>query len=381
MIILREKVRLKLKSLSFSVIVLLLISNIYGAKVKSLKNRKVKKSKKNYRIINSDLLKLRKSNNEIISQMRGNVHFFYDNIEFYSDKADLYENQQKVQLLGNVKIIKDTITLKAEDVTYFKKDEKIYLIENVFIKMENSKNDQIKTFSCKRAEIDRKTGQMKADKDIRVYDQERQLKVFCGKMRYNLNTKKGFLVDNPEIFSTSDDSTRLLAEKIDILDGHNKIRARYGVKTFSAYHQTQSEELIYLSEEQKVILLGEPKFYSEKLNAKAKRFYFYSDLSFKNIEKIVLEEDCEVDFPSEPGKPFDNNLRSGKVDLNFSESNLKDIIARENVALSLINQDSSGVSVNKIYGDTLVLRLNQQKKLEYMTMKSEKVKGVFKFSN
>ena len=82
---------MKLKSLSFSVIVLLLISNIYGAKVKSLKNRKVKKSKKNYRIINSDLLKLRKSNNEIISQMRGNVHFFYDNIEFYSDKhADVF---------------------------------------------------------------------------------------------------------------------------------------------------------------------------------------------------------------------------------------------------------------------------------------------------
>jgi len=372
---------LKLKSLIFSIFVFLLLSNGYGAKVKSLKHRKVKKSKKNYRIINSDLLKLRKSNNEIISQMRGNVHFFYDDIEFYSDKADLYETQQKVQLLGNVKIKKDTITLKAEDVTYFKKEEKLYLIENVFIKMESTKSDKIKTFSCHRAEIDRRSGQMKADKNVRVYDEQRKLKVFCGKMRYNLKTKKGFLVDNPEIFSTSDDSTKLVAEKIDILDGQNKIRARYGVKTFSSYHRTESEELIYLSEEKKVILLGEPVFYSDKLNAKAKRFYFYSDLSFKNIEKIVLEEDCEVDFPSEEGKEFDNNLTSGKVDLNFLESNLKDIIATENVALSLINEDSSGVSVNRIFGDTLVLRLNKDKKLEYMTMKSERVKGVFKFSN
>ena len=250
---------MKLKILIFSVFIFAIIGSGYGAKVKSLKNRKVKKSSKNYRIINSDVLKLRKSNNEIISQMRGNVHFFYDDIEFYSDRADLYETQQKVQLLGNVKIIKDTITLTAEDVTYFKKEEKVYLIDNVFIKMENRSNGTMKTFSCHRAEIDRESGQMKADRDIRVYDQERNLRIFCGKMRYNLNTKKGYMVDNPEIFSTSDDSTRLTAKKIDILDGHNKVRAKYNVKTFSKYHRTQSDELVYLSDERKVILLGKPR--------------------------------------------------------------------------------------------------------------------------
>ncbi len=372
---------MKLRTLTFSFFIFLSVSFCYGAKVKSLESRKVRNNKKNYSIINSDVLKLKKSNNENISQMRGNVHFFYDDIEFYGDRANIYENQQKVQLLGNVKIKKDTITVKAEDVTYFKKEDKIYLVDNVFIKIETTNSDKIKTFSCNRAEIDRKTGQMKADKDVRVYDQERQLKIYCGKMRYNLKTKQGYLVDDPEIFSTSDDSTKLIAEKIEILDGYSKIRAMYGVKTFSTYHRTESEELIYLSEEKKVILLGEPKFYSEKLNAKAKRFYFYSDLSFKNIKNIVLEEDCEVVFPSGEGKNFDNKLTSGKVDLDFCESNLKDIVATENVALSLINEDSSGVSVNKIYGDTLLLRLNDNKKLEYMTMKSKKVKGVFKFSN
>ncbi len=372
---------MRVRTLTFSFFVFLLVSFSYAAKVKSLEKREVKKSKKNYRIINSDVLKLKKKNNEIVSQMRGNVHFFYDEIEFYSDKAEIYETQQRVRLLGNVKIIKDTITVKAEDVTYFKKEDKVYLIENVFIKVETSKSDLIKTFSCHRAEIDRKTGQMKADKDVRVYDEERQLKIYCGKLRYNLKTKQGYLVEDPEIFSTSDDSTKLIAKKIEILDGHNKARARYGVKTFSTYHRTESEELIYLSEEKKVILLGEPKFYSDKLNAKAKRFYFYSDLSFKNIENIVLEEDCEVDFPSGEGKSFDNRLTSGKVDLDFYNSNLKKIVATENVALSLINEDSSGVSVNKIYGDTLLLRLSESKRLEYMTMKSEKVKGVFKFSN
>ncbi len=358
-----------------------IISCLFGTKIKSIEERTVKKSSKNYKIINSDVLNLKKDGNEIISQMRGNVHFFYDNIEFFSDEAEIYEKQQKVKLIKNVIIKQDTITVKAEDVTYLKELNKIILTENVFIKIDCKSSKTIKTFSCQTAEIDRKSGDLKADKDVRVFDESRKVKVFCGKMRYNMHTRKGYLVDNPEIFSVDDDSTKLIAQKIDILDGQNKIKAIYGVKTISANHQTESEELVFLNEEKKIIMLGEPKFYSKKLYAEAKRFYFYSDMSFKNIEKIVLEEDCEVDFPSEEGKAFDNHLVSGRVNLNFTDSNLKNVVATEKVALSLINEDSTGVSVNKIYGDTLFLRFNDEKRLEYMTMKSQRVNGVFKFKN
>jgi len=362
--------------LIYSFIVIFFFSLSYAGKVETTKSKK-KKNRTNYKIIHSDKLKIEKKANEIISHFIGKVHFFYDNMEFFCDVAKIYEIQEKIELKGNVKIIRDTVTAKANKVIYIKKKKILSLEGNVFIEKKNKKTEKKETFVCQKLEVNRKTGQVKADKEVQMYSQERNIEAFCGKLRYNTITKKGYMVENPVIFSLAKDTVKIVAEKMEILDEKMKIRALHNVETLSDYHRTTSKRLIYLSNDKTMILLGDPKFYSDRLEASSDRFYIYNDN--KAVSLIVLEKNCEVNFNTEKGEKKENKMVSQKVDIDFKNSKVRKITATTNVALFLKNKDSIGVSVNEIYGDTLLIKINKDKDLEYITMKSKRIKGVYKF--
>jgi len=86
-----------------------------------------------YKLINADTLIVQNINDEYISNLIGNVHFFYGETEFFADKADIYEQQKIVRLWHNVRVYEDTLSLLADKVNYFRKTEKLFLDNNVKI--------------------------------------------------------------------------------------------------------------------------------------------------------------------------------------------------------------------------------------------------------
>ena len=53
-----------------------------------------KKELRPYRLINADSLIATKVNEEYITNLNGNVHFFYGETEFFSDSAQIYEKKK-----------------------------------------------------------------------------------------------------------------------------------------------------------------------------------------------------------------------------------------------------------------------------------------------
>ena len=52
-----------------------------------------------YRLVNADRLFVDRLENEYLTRLNGNVHFFYGETEFFSDQAEIYEEQKLVRMI------------------------------------------------------------------------------------------------------------------------------------------------------------------------------------------------------------------------------------------------------------------------------------------
>lgn len=72
------------------------------------------------RVIHSDKLYLNKVQDEQILELYGNVHFWYGETEFHSNRAMIFDKQKIARLDGNVKVNNDSLALKADSLTYYR---------------------------------------------------------------------------------------------------------------------------------------------------------------------------------------------------------------------------------------------------------------------
>ncbi len=334
---------------------------------------------KPYKLINSDQLFLSKSGDEYITQLTGNVHFFYGEIEFFCDQAEIYEKQKIARMSGNVKAIDDTLELKANQADYFRFTEYLLLVGNVHIK-ETHKDRTIRTFASDKGEYFKKEGNIFANDNIKVYDQREKVHGTCGYLTYNLKNGYGYLIKEPVIYMTGADSLKIIAQKMELFKNLKKIVATFDVKTFTKDITTTSDFLIYLNDEEKAIYMGKPKFTSDFAEGKAETITLW--FSKKSLNKIVLNDSCYVTYASEKNLPKINWIESDSMRMEYVKDNPKYFFAMNNVK-SYYFQDNSAKKDkmnNLASGQNLLIEFTDDKKIKYLTLKNQ-AKGKYKFRN
>ena len=332
-----------------------------------------------YRLINADTLIVNKINEEYVTDLIGNVHFFYGETEFYSDFAKLYEKKKISILTGNVKVFDDSLSLFADKVKYLRLNEELILKENVFVE-EAHQDSTIRTFKAKRVNYFRDKKEFYAFDDVFVYDEREKLNGSCGKLVYYLNDGYGYLLLSPILNSLDEDSLKISAEKIEYYKNFKKIVAMFNTKTESKDFMITSDFLIHFDDENKAIFLGEPKFYSEFADASAIEFRIFFD--DQKIKKAELQDSCRIDFKSKEGKAKRNWILADFIEMHFEDGiiNFCESIGNVDSYFQQNKTEKNDFLINNSQSEKLFIYLKNGNEIDKIVMKNQ-VKGLYKFEN
>jgi lipopolysaccharide export system protein LptA len=332
-----------------------------------------------YKLINTDKLIINKIEDEYITNLLGNVHFFYGETEFFSDKADIFELQKIVRMQGNVKVFEDTLSLQADNVDYFRKKEHLFLRGDV-LATETHKDSTIRTFKAEEVEYFRNSRELFAKENVKTYDERENMYGTCGELKYYMNDGYGYLMKEPVLSIAKKDTISISAEKIEYFKDYKKIAATFNVKTFSKDFIMTSDFLLYFADEEKAVYLGEPKFTSDLADATAIEFRIFFEE--QKIRKAILQDSCYVQFSEKEGQPKKNWAIGDLMEFNFTNGNITFCEAAGNVN-SYFQQDtteSRNFSANNAQGEQLIIEMDDQNKIERIFMK-DKVHGIYKFQH
>ncbi len=332
-----------------------------------------------YKLINADKLIINKIEGEYITNLFGNVHFFYGETEFFSDKADIFELQKIVRMQGNVEVYDDTLTLFADNVDYFRKTERLFLRGDV-LATETHIDSTIRTFKAEEVEYFRNSREFFAKKNVITYDERESMHGTCGELKYFLNDGYGFLMKEPVLSIAENDTLSISAEKIEYFKDYEKVVATFNVKTFSNDFIMTSDFLLYFADEEKAVYLGKPKFTSNLADATAIEFRIFFEE--QKIKKAILLDSCYIQFSEFEDKPKKNWAVGDLMEFNFNKGNITFCEAKGNVN-SYFQQEtaeSKNFSANNAKGEHLIIEMDDKNKIERISMK-DKVSGKYKFQH
>lgn len=330
-----------------------------------------------YKLINADKLILTKVNEGYITNLIGNVHFFYGETEFFSDEADIFEEEKIARLWGNVEVYDDTLSLYADKVDYFRITEKLVLDENVLIN-EAHKDSTIRTFKAEHVDYFRKERELYALENVRMYDEREDLNGSCGQLNYYLKDGYGYLMKSPVLSLAGEDSIQISAEKMEYFKDFEKVVATFNVITQSTEFELTSDFLLYFAQEDKAIYLGDPKFSSESADASAIELQLlFED---KRMKKAILKDSCSVFFKTEEESSDNSWVTSNSMYFDFEDGKVKLFDAQDNVD-SYYHQDETDnkeMAINKATGKHLIISINNENEIETIDMRKQ-VQGLYKF--
>lgn len=330
-----------------------------------------------YKLINADTLIVKKEADEYISNLKGNVHFFYGETEFFADYADIFELQKIARMYGNVEVYDDTLSLFADQVDYFRNTEKLFLNGNVFAQ-ETHADSTIRTFEADSISYFRELKEIHAYENVKSYDEREDIYGECGKLSYYLEEGYGYLIKEPVLRMAGKDTLEISAEKIEYFEEFEKVAANFNVITRSNEFEMNSDFLLYFSQEEKAIYLGHPRFNSDFADADAREFQIF--FAEQKIKQAVLQDSCLVVFKTAESAEKDNRVSSDKMNFDFEAGKIKFCNAQDNVK-SYFEQDKTedkDFTINKADGEHLLITVNDDNKIEAIDMR-KKVQGMYKF--
>lgn len=332
-----------------------------------------------YRLINADKLIIEKINDQYITYLQGNVHFFYGETECYTDSAEVFEKQKITRMIGNVKVYDDTLSLFAEEVEYYRLVEEFYLSDDVLFR-EDHADSTFRTFEAERMNYYRNNKEIEAFDNVIAYDSNEKIEGKCGILKYGVTDGYGYLMQHPIIKVFKQDSLLLSSEKFEYYNDFKKIVANFNVVTQNKDFQINSNFLIYFSEENKATYLGEPRLITEFADATAKEFrIFFNDEN--QIKTAVLQDSCIVHFAKEKGGEKMNRVSSDIITFTFNDGKINGCVAENNVN-SYYEQEKTieeDFYTNRINGDKMILEIIENE-IQKISMGGD-VNGVIKFQS
>lgn len=329
-----------------------------------------------YQLIHADTLSVQKINDEYVSNLSGNVHFFYGETEFFSDFADVFEKQKIARLRGNVEVYDDTLSLFADHVNYHRKEDKLFLNHNVFVK-ETHHDSTIRTFKADFVKYYRQEKELYAESNVRTFDERENLHGSCGNLVYYQQENYGYLMQDPILKALGEDTLTVSAQKIEYFDDYQKVVATFDVKTVSNDFTIFSNFLLFFVEEEKAIYQGEPIFESEMAIAKAEEFQIF--FNEKKIEKAEFTDSCRVDFKISEDQERNSWVNSHEMTFNFRDGKLEFCDARFEVDSRFFQKknEEKDYLENLAKGNRLIIEIEEEKIKNVDLMKS--IRGLYKF--
>lgn len=330
-----------------------------------------------YRLIHADTLTVDKIRDEYVTRLRGNVHFFYGETEFFTDFAEVFEKQKITRMVGNVQVFEDTLSLYADKGEYFRLRDMLVLEGNVFIQQDHY-DGTIRTFRADKVDYLRERGQIDAYDNIEVYDQREELYCTSGLLHYMLEDEYGYLLQRPVLTALEKDSLQVSAEKIEYFHGFEKVVATFDVKTKTKDFTMTSDFLLYFADEEKAIYLGEPHFSSDFANANAIEFRIFFDQ--EKIKQAQLQDECYMEFATVEGAPKDSWVTGEYMEFDFEDGAVRLYKAYGNID-SYFFQDKfyhDEFLINSAVGDTLIVNISADNEIETIRL-FNKVKGKYQF--
>lgn len=330
-----------------------------------------------YRLINSDHLQVNKLYDEYITFFRGNVHFFYNDIEFFADRAELYEKRNYLILKGNVNIVQDSLSISCEEAMYYKENEHLTAQGNVEM-IEQHNSGTFRRINSNIVTHYRDKHEFILQGNVIGYDSKDSLNVKAGYAIFNNLTGYGYLIQKPLLWRSGKDSLSLSAEKIEFFNDNKKIVASFDVISQNSEAKVICDFLIYYGDEEKLVYIGNPKFYSEYGDGYADLITVF--LSKNQIKSILLENNCYITFSSEDKSDKSNWVSSHLMKLHYKNNKPHHFLAESDVK-TYFKQDTSKNKMsmnNNVSGEILSLFLNEYSEIYSITI-LDKVKGKYRF--
>lgn len=355
----------------FLISCLLIIPVLLFPQVKKTENRQ-------YRLINADQLRMNKFMDEYVTNLEGNVMFYYGKTQFKADYAEIYEQQKSVVLKGNVRIKEDTLTFYADNAYYYRNDEYIRAVGKVKVREDHS-DKTYRELTANQIEYYRNKGDMYASQNVLMYEQKQNVYARSGYATYNTNTGYGYMIREPLVWQKNqDDSLSIKAEKIEMFKDTNKLIASFDVQTKSKDMTSYSDFLVYYIEQGKVILVGKPRLRSDFGDAQAENMSFM--LVNNKIESATLQDSCKIFFAEEKGKEKLNWISSDVVNVFWQNDKIHHFVANDNVK-SYIFQEQKKKQLpmsNLASGSELFVSFDQDQKIDKINLKNS-VQGKYVF--
>ncbi len=331
-----------------------------------------------YRIINADkVISTRENSDEYITNLTGDVHFFYGETEFYADLAQIFEKREIVLLEGNVQVYDDTLSLYARNVKYIKHDEHLILRDSVLVKEAHS-DSTMRTFEADLVNYYREKEELYADNNVRMFDDRESISGYCGKLAYFMDKNYGYLMKSPRLYMQKDDTLMVAGEKIEYFDDYKKIISTFDVITKSSEFKVTSDFLIYYSEDEKAIYQGNPQLESDFATASAQEFQLF--FNENKPEKAVLQDSCIVFFKTAESGEKTNWVSSSQMEFQFFEGNISFCDARMGVESHFVqeNINEREYILNDAVGDKMKIFFNEVNEIKSIDFIGN-VKGKYKF--
>ncbi|MDD3502400.1 MAG: LptA/OstA family protein [Candidatus Cloacimonetes bacterium] len=349
-------------------VIMALCLNLYAAKTES----------RNYRLINADNLQMNKHMNEYITQLKGNVMFYYGDTQFKADQAELYEQQKTVILKGNVRIKEDSLTFYGDNAYYYRNEEYIKAIGRCVVREDHTDNTY-RELKAQKIDFYRERGDLYANDNVLLFEQKDNIYAKSGYAQYNTQTGYGYMIKSPFAWQKAkDDSLSIKAEKIEFFKDNNKMIASFDVISNSKDMHTNSDFLVYYMNEGKAVYLGKPKIYSDFGDAASETVTVYFEDN--KISHAELQDSCKVVFAEEKGKEKKNWIIGDKLTVNWENDKLVSFKAVDNVS-SYIWQDQKKKQKpmnNHAKAEELEIYFDEEQNIEVIKLKTQ-VKGKYAF--
>ncbi len=337
-----------------------------------------KTEQRQYRLINADQLQMNKYMNEYVTNLRGNVVFYYGKTQFKADQAEIFDQQKTVILRGNVRIKEDTLTFYADNAYYYRNDEYIKAFGRCKVR-EDHKDNTYRELMAHQMEFYRNRGDLYANDNVVLYEQKDNLHAKSGYAEYNLNTGYGYMIRNPLIWQKAkDDSLSIKAEKIEFFKQTGKMIASFDVVTKSKDMHSKSDFLVYYMNEGKAQYFGKPMLFSDFGDAQAENISVY----FKDnkISHAHMQDSCKIVFAEEKNKEKNNWIASDQIEVKWENDKLSYFAAKENVRSFILQaQKKKQLPMNNYAtAKELQISFDENQKIDKINLKSQ-VKGKYAF--
>ena len=331
------------------------------------------------RVIHSDKLYLNKVQDEQILELYGNVHFWYGETEFHSNRAMIFDKQKIARLDGNVKVNNDSLALKADSLTYYRIPDLLNAGGKVYI-TETRKSGSFRWFRSDFAIYDKKVDNVTVWQNVSSYDKDEKASATCGYAFWDRKNGYAYMVENPVVSSAAEDTLMVKAEKIEFFDEERKLVATFNVLAQTRDYKATSDFLLYFLNGDKAVFTGAPRFDSDYASAEAKEFYLYFEQ--RKLVGAELVDSCRVWFSEEPNAPKSNWVNAEYINLGFKDQAIRDFKAENSVNYYYLQSpnEKRDFFINSASGSYLEARFGDDNKLQDMKMR-QGIKGIYKFQD